>query len=174
MVTKFTRTFIQPNPLEAHYWVDLTENPYGGVIKYYNGEDWVKLNNDDNDLHQTMPLTIKSSDGSIQVMFDGVDPKELLLTKEMVGLGNVDNTADADKNVKHSEHAGYSYELKRNTDNKSYVTYGLIGENPFTSIGNLNEETWIKGNPIYFYCSPNSNFGKARMSINYEGDVRIA
>lgn len=174
MVTKFTRAFIQPNPLEAHYWVDLTENQYGGVIKYYNGENWVKLNNEDNDLHQTMPLTIKSSDGSIQVMFDGVDPKELLLTKEMVGLGNVDNTADIDKSVKYSEYAEYSYGLKRRQDGKSYVTYGFIGSDPFSSIGNTDEEIWIKGNPIYFYCSPASNFGKARMSINYEGDVRIA
>ena len=41
---KFSKQYIHPNPLEVDYWVDLDENPYGAVIKYYNGEDWVQLN----------------------------------------------------------------------------------------------------------------------------------
>lgn len=40
----FYASRVQPNPDEIDYWVDLVENPYGGVIKYYNGTDWVKLN----------------------------------------------------------------------------------------------------------------------------------
>ena len=42
---KFSKQYIHPNPIEVDYWVDLSKNPYGGVIKYYNGEDWVLLNN---------------------------------------------------------------------------------------------------------------------------------
>ena len=41
---KFSKQYIHPNPIEVDYWVDLSKNPYGGVIKYYNGEDWVQLN----------------------------------------------------------------------------------------------------------------------------------
>lgn len=41
---KFSKQYIHPNPLEVDYWVDLDENPYGAVIKYYNGEDWIQLN----------------------------------------------------------------------------------------------------------------------------------
>lgn len=40
-VVKISRQLIQPNPLEVDYWVDIAANPYGGVIKYYNGYDWV-------------------------------------------------------------------------------------------------------------------------------------
>lgn len=40
---KFLATNIQPNPVEVNYWVDLSDNPYGGSIKYYNGEQWVRL-----------------------------------------------------------------------------------------------------------------------------------
>lgn len=40
----FSKQYIRPNPLEVDYWVDLDDNPYGAVIKYYNGEDWVQLN----------------------------------------------------------------------------------------------------------------------------------
>jgi hypothetical protein len=27
-----------PNPSESMYWVDLKENPYGGIIKYYDAD----------------------------------------------------------------------------------------------------------------------------------------
>lgn len=40
---KFLATSIAPKPDEVSYWVDISANPYGGVIKYYNGDDWVKL-----------------------------------------------------------------------------------------------------------------------------------
>lgn len=33
---------IAPNPKEAKYWIDLTEDPNGRVKKYYNGSKWVK------------------------------------------------------------------------------------------------------------------------------------
>jgi len=40
---RFTDSSISPNPKEVDYWVDLSENPYGGCIKYYNGTEWVRL-----------------------------------------------------------------------------------------------------------------------------------
>lgn len=41
---KFSKQRIQPDPLEVDYWVDIKSDPYGGVLKYYNGVDWVQLN----------------------------------------------------------------------------------------------------------------------------------
>ena len=34
-----------PNPSESTYWVDLKENPYGGIIKYYDADiqEWVYI-----------------------------------------------------------------------------------------------------------------------------------
>lgn len=39
----FFATSVQPNPEEIDYWVDLSDNPYGGNIKYFNGTEWVRL-----------------------------------------------------------------------------------------------------------------------------------
>lgn len=40
---KFLATNVAPKPEETTYWIDTWSNPYGGVVKYYNGKDWVKL-----------------------------------------------------------------------------------------------------------------------------------
>lgn len=39
----FFATSVQPSPEEIDYWVDLSDNPYGGSIKYFNGTEWVRL-----------------------------------------------------------------------------------------------------------------------------------
>lgn len=39
----FFATSVQPNPEEIDYWIDLSDNPYGGSIKYFNGTEWVRL-----------------------------------------------------------------------------------------------------------------------------------
>lgn len=40
---RFFATNTQPNPVEVDYWVDLSDSPYGGSIKYHNGIEWVRL-----------------------------------------------------------------------------------------------------------------------------------
>lgn len=50
-MTRITRSYIAPNPKEFDYWVDLTADPKGNVVKYYaGGSKWLPLNDDtDND-----------------------------------------------------------------------------------------------------------------------------
>jgi len=50
-MTRITRSYIAPNPKEFKYWVDLSADPKGNVIKYYaGGSKWLPLNDDtDND-----------------------------------------------------------------------------------------------------------------------------
>ena len=43
MGTKFSKQGIQPNPMEVDYWIDISADPYGSVIKYFNGVEWVDL-----------------------------------------------------------------------------------------------------------------------------------
>lgn len=38
---------IQPNPASVKYWADLSSNPNGGDLKYFNGNKWVLVNNKD-------------------------------------------------------------------------------------------------------------------------------
>lgn len=50
-MTRITRSYIAPNHKEFDYWVDLSADPKGNVIKYYaGGSKWLPLNDDtDND-----------------------------------------------------------------------------------------------------------------------------
>lgn len=41
---KYSAQLIAPNPKEIDYWIDLKEDPNGGIIKYYNGVTWDYLN----------------------------------------------------------------------------------------------------------------------------------
>lgn len=36
---------IKPNPTSVKYWADLQSNPNGGDLKYFDGKDWVYVNN---------------------------------------------------------------------------------------------------------------------------------
>ena len=46
----FKASRFAPNPLEVAYWIDLTADPNGGIIKTYNGSDWYPINESDVDI----------------------------------------------------------------------------------------------------------------------------
>ena len=50
---KFLATDVAPKPDEVDYWVDITDNPYKGTIKYFNGTDWIRLQDLGGDLDLT-------------------------------------------------------------------------------------------------------------------------
>lgn len=71
-MTRITRSYIAPNPKEFDYWVDLTADPKGNVIKYYAGSSkWLPIN-DDTDNDQSARIAALES-GKV----DKVEGKEL-------------------------------------------------------------------------------------------------
>lgn len=71
-MTRITRSYIAPNPKEFQYWVDLSADPKGNVIKYYaGGSKWLPLN-DDTDNDQSARIAALES-GKV----DKVEGKEL-------------------------------------------------------------------------------------------------
>lgn len=71
-MTRITRSYIAPNPKEFEYWVDLSADPKGNVIKYYaGGSKWLPLN-DDTDNDQSARIAALESD-----KVDKVEGKEL-------------------------------------------------------------------------------------------------
>lgn len=44
---RFIKHAVQPNPIEADYWIDIKADPYGKIWKYYDGHDWVEFNSGD-------------------------------------------------------------------------------------------------------------------------------
>lgn len=71
-MTRITRSYTAPNPKEFEYWVDLSADPKGNVIKYYaGGSKWLPLN-DDTDNDQSARIAALES-GKV----DKVEGKEL-------------------------------------------------------------------------------------------------
>lgn len=71
-MTRITRSYIAPNPKEFEYWIDLSADPKGNVIKYYaGGSKWLPLN-DDTDNDQSARIAALES-GKV----DKVEGKEL-------------------------------------------------------------------------------------------------
>lgn len=43
-----------PNPFEVTYWIDLTEDPNGGIIKHWNGKEWIAINDNTDDIEAVL------------------------------------------------------------------------------------------------------------------------
>lgn len=41
----FLASVYAPNPMEVTYWIDLSEDANGNVIKTYDGKKWIPINN---------------------------------------------------------------------------------------------------------------------------------
>lgn len=111
------------------------------------------------------PLTINDNTGTAVVVYDGSEEKSITLSKDLVGLDKVDNIPDSDKYV------GYARGLK-NGKGTVYVTYGLIGSEPYNALGRGSEETWIQGKEVYFYIGGYSH-ATSRLSLRSDGSVRV-
>lgn len=68
---------IQPNPASVKYWADLSSNPNGGDLKYFNGTKWVLVNDKMQiELGQELKkytLTEVNSDKGKSLVFNEVD-----------------------------------------------------------------------------------------------------
>lgn len=43
---------IAPNPQSVKYWADLSANPNGGVIKFWDGNQWKDISNSSNSINE--------------------------------------------------------------------------------------------------------------------------
>lgn len=57
----FKASRFAPNPQEVAYWIDLTADPNGGVIKTYDGSKWNVISGNDTDID--IPVATAYSDG---------------------------------------------------------------------------------------------------------------
>lgn len=89
-MVNFIESKTAPNPTQYKYWVDLTENHYGGSIKYFNGSSWVKVSDESGDL-----TAIKNS---LNNKVDKVSGKQLstndYTTTEKQKLAGIANNAN--------------------------------------------------------------------------------
>lgn len=112
----FFATSVQPNPEEIDYWVDLSDNPYGGSIKYFNGTEWVRL----------------ASSG-------GIPDLSNYYTKTQINklLNDKANISDVDSKVDDEEVKDVIKDIQFNTSNPNGITMVMFkydGSNKTVSI----------------------------------------
>lgn len=56
---KFLATDVAPNPKEITHWVDLKEDPTGGVIKTFDGKEWKGITSSNSDSDKYVNMTIE-------------------------------------------------------------------------------------------------------------------
>lgn len=109
---KIWASLIAPNPNDVTYWVDLTADPHGNIIKFYdnNDEQWYNLTSPTSE-YATYPYIgpngnwfIENRDSGVRAQGDipnaTINGKLIannpVLDKYDIGLGNVENLAPAD------------------------------------------------------------------------------
>ena len=100
-------------------------------------------------------LTIQTN-GAIAATYDGSAAKTVNITKGNIGLGNVDNTADKDKNVKFATSAGSATNTQYLNNDSQYMRFHWNGQS--------GQPTWLWGgnDASNMYVYNPSNF-----SVNY-------
>lgn len=69
---KFLATTVQPNPKEVTHWVDLSEDPTGGVIKTFDGKEWKSITSSNSNSDKYVNMTVDLSYGiSNEITIDG-------------------------------------------------------------------------------------------------------
>lgn len=88
---------IQPNPTSVKYWADLSSNPNGGDLKYYNGTKWVLVNNKDTEDISVLKQDVEDLKTN---KVDKVEGKQLstedYTTEEKTKLASLFNYDDGD------------------------------------------------------------------------------
>lgn len=69
---KFLATDVAPNPKEITHWVDLKEDPTGGVIKTFDGKEWKSITSSNSDSDKYVNMTVELNiDNFDEVTIDG-------------------------------------------------------------------------------------------------------
>ena len=91
---------IKPNPASVKYWADLASNPNGGDLKYFNGKDWVYVNNTATGDITELQEDVKQLQTDIKNKVDKVSGKGLstndYTTAEKNKLASLTNYSDSE------------------------------------------------------------------------------
>lgn len=114
---KFIISKTAPNPTVYDYWVDTEENPYGGIIKYYDGKTWDYVNNkdeQDSDIN-----TIRNFINNLANSSDFIDTRinNIVYSADQVKISTIEKhfTIDEDGNVVEEDDAGMDNDFPINS-----------------------------------------------------------
>lgn len=123
---KFLATDVAPNPKEITHWVDLKEDPTGGVIKTFDGKEWKSITSSNSYSDKYVNMTIEQNvDIPDEITIDG-KVYDLLNTViyDTDLLNYLKDIYNADKSliIEYIKHANDG-----STINAKYNTYVLCG-----------------------------------------------
>lgn len=126
---KFLATTVQPNPKEVTHWVDLSEDPTGGVIKTFDGKEWKSITSSNSDSDKYVNMTIEiNTDIQNKITIDGkvYDTRGNFIIYDTNLLNYLKGIYDSDKSLiidfTNRRNDGTFENIKVNT----YVAYSTI------------------------------------------------
>lgn len=155
-----------PNPQEATYWIDLNSDPNGGIIKVWNGNQWIPMN----DNKQS-----EESYNQLQAQISTLNSQKANKSTTLAGYGITDaytkTQVDTMVNSKVDNDDVYSKSqlyTRSETDSKiSTAVSNLVNQAPET-LDTLNELANALGNDPNFATTVTNQIGtKANASDVY-------
>lgn len=89
--SNFVASFYAPNPMEVTYWIDLSTDANGNVIKSYTGNDWLPINYFTN---TDQSVEIKKLKQEIADEVNRAKQAEQKLTNDLNGKANKSDVAN--------------------------------------------------------------------------------
>ena len=100
---KTIKSRIQPNPKECDRWVDLSADPMGGVVKYFNGNSWAVVGGTAEDLEIVeLEEKVDSLDKEMGQVLSSVSELETIIPNklDLIKLSIGDTSAVRSSNLK--------------------------------------------------------------------------
>lgn len=151
---KFLATDVAPNPKEITHWVDLNEDPTGGVIKTFDGKEWNKIDADGLTEEEKAKLSTINiggesvaygfKDKSSIICYSSVGPREV--SDQYSTLGITPDTFSFSNNRTSFTFTPYILDGVYNADQSQFTANGLFLESDLI----VNSELVIRKDDKYY------------------------
>ena len=158
---KWIAQTIAPNPMEIDYWVDLTSDPNGSVIKYYKDNKWVDLLSDseeETDIEEIRKQIneLQESIDSIKVVKDN-NNYNITIDDGIVGTITIPNYNDTNTTYTFANGTNGSFTVTPSNGTAQTVTIGK--PNTAGTADVANSVTWanVSGKPSTYAPSTHTH-----------------
>lgn len=158
---KWVAQTIAPNPMEIDYWVDLTSDPNGSVIKYYKDNKWVDLLSDseeETDIEEIRKQIneLQDSIDSIKVVKDN-NNYNITIDDGIVGTITIPNYNDTNTTYTFANGTNGSFTVTPSNGTAQTVTIGK--PNTAGTADVANSVTWanVSGKPSTYTPSTHTH-----------------
>lgn len=92
---RFKASRLQPSHLEVDYWVDLTADPSGSIIKYFNGTSWSSISSGSSSSDPELAQTVATIQQTVASMQSNVSQLQTDVTSAQSTATSAQSTATA-------------------------------------------------------------------------------